>query len=216
MTTAGPAVGVLRTADASGLGAVERELAGLHRAMLRAGGDESRAVRLSVLTLVIACNDDAAAERACEVVAAIAAEHPARALLVTARRDQPDGIEAQLRLECSIRGGPESHVCAEIVQLRVGGAPALHLASVVQPLLLADVPVQLWLAGGPPLEQALAPDSLAIVERVILDSEEYADAAGTLRMCAIAAAGRGARVPLVDLAWLRLVAWREAVARAFD
>src|SRR6202011_5871255 len=95
--------------------------------------------------------------------------HPARALLVTAQRDAPSGIEAELRLQCSLSGGPDNQVCAEIVRLRVGGDPALHLGSVVAPLLLPDVPVHLWVAGAPPLDQALAAETLTLVERLILD-----------------------------------------------
>jgi glucose-6-phosphate dehydrogenase assembly protein OpcA len=216
VTQGGSSAGLVRTAHASGLGAVERELAALHKEMLRAGGDEARAVRLSVVTLVVACVDDAEAERAAEVVSAIAAEHPARALLVTARRDDPPGLEAELRLECSVRGGPSTQVCAEIVRLRVGGEPALHLASVVAPLLIPDVPVHLWLAGAPALDQALAPDTLRMVERLIVDTDAFPDAGAVLRALAGATHHGRPHLPVVDLAWLRMEPWRDLVARAFD
>lgn len=215
MTSTSP-IGVIRTANVSGLGAVERELAEMHKAMLRAGGDATRAVRLSVMTLVIACVDEEEADRAADVVAQIAMEHPARALLVTAHRGGEEGIDADLRLECSVAGGPESQVCAEIVRLRVGGEPAGHLTSIVEPLLLPDVPVRLWLVGGPPLEQAFTETALALVDRIVLDSDAFDDAAGTLRALAAAMRRSQWRLPIADLAWLRLEPWREVIARAFD
>jgi glucose-6-phosphate dehydrogenase assembly protein OpcA len=214
--TDAPPSGVVHAANVSGLGAVERELAAMHKAMLRAGGDTARAVRLSVMTLVVACTDSVAAERAAEVIAAVAAQHPARALLVVARRDDPPGIDAELRLECWAGGGPDNHVCAEIAQLRVGGDPARHLTSIVTPLLLPDVPVRLWIAGAPPLEQALSDDTLELVERIVLDTDMFADAAATVAALADAARPGRPRVVFADLSWLRMEPWREEVARAFD
>ena len=215
MTSTAPS-GVIRAAHVSGLAGVERELGEMHKAMLRAGGDATRAVRLSVMTLVVACIDGAEADRAADVVAQIATEHPARALLVTANRGDDEAIDADLRLECSIAGGPETQVCAEIVRLRVGGAPAAHLTSIVEPLLLPDVPVRLWLAGAPPLEQAFTETALALVDRIVLDSDAFDDAAGTLRALAEAMRRHRWRVPIADLAWLRLEPWREVIARTFD
>lgn len=204
----------LRAAHASGVGAVERELASLHRAMLRAG-DGDRMVRLSVLTLVAACADDEAAEAAAEVVGAIAAEHPARAILLVADPDAPPGVEADLSLRCSAAQGRDQ-VCAETVRLRVGGEAARHLGSVVAPLILPDIPVQLWLVGAPPLEQALSPESLAVCERVVLDSAAYPESVEVLEALAALPEDREGGVRVSDLAWLRIAPWRELVARAFD
>jgi glucose-6-phosphate dehydrogenase assembly protein OpcA len=204
----------LHTAHASGLGAVERELQALHRDRLRQG-DEDRGVRLSVLTLVVACTDAAGADIAAEVVGEVGAEHPARALLLVADRRAPSGIEADLSLQCSVARGPDQ-VCAEIVRLTVGGEAALHLGSVVAPLLVADVPVQLWLCGAPHLAQALAPETLATCERIILDTAAYPDSGEVLgALAAIPAAGAGG-VAISDLAWSRLAGWREVLARAVD
>ncbi|HEY6378022.1 MAG TPA: glucose-6-phosphate dehydrogenase assembly protein OpcA [Candidatus Dormibacteraeota bacterium] len=205
---------LLRTAHASGLAAVERELQALNQARLRQG-DEGRGIRLSVLTLVVACTDARAADMAAEVVAEISAEHPARALLVVADPAAPSGIEADLSLQCSVAQGSDQ-VCAETVRLTAGGEAALHLGSVVAPLLVPDVPVQLWLCGAPDLTQALAPETLAICERIILDSAAYPDPGRVLRRLARIPAGPDGGIPVSDLAWARLAPWRELLARAFD
>jgi glucose-6-phosphate dehydrogenase assembly protein OpcA len=204
----------LHASHASGLSAVERELQALHRARLRFG-DEEHGVRLSVLTLVVACTDAAGADAAADVVMEISAEHPARALLLIAHRGAPSGIEADLSLQCSAARGSEQ-VCAEIVRLTVGGEAALHLSSVVAPLLVPDVPVQLWLHGAPDLTQALAPETLAMCERVILDTAAYPDAAKVLPALAAIAPGPHGEIPVSDLTWARLTTWREVLARELD
>lgn len=205
---------LLRTAHASGLHAVGRELAELHRAMLRSAGDETRAVRLSVLTLVAACRDEAGADSAAEAVEQIAADHPARAIIVVARPEDPAGITADLSLQCSMARGAEQ-VCAEVVRLRVGGEPALHLGSVLIPLLLPDVPVLLWLVGATPYRQALLPETVEVCDQIVLDSDAYDDAAPTLTAIA-EALSRHRSATVSDLAWIRTTPWREQLARAFD
>jgi glucose-6-phosphate dehydrogenase assembly protein OpcA len=205
--------GVIRAGHASGLHAVSRELAELRTTLLRTGG-EARGVRLSVLTLVVACADRESAEAAAEAVERLATEHPTRAIVVVAEPAAPAAIEADLSLSCSVsRGG---QVCVELVRLAVGGESARHLRSVVSPLLLPDVPVHLWLAGAPPLEQALHPDTLELCERLILDSDAYPDPLATLTTLARAVERAPVRPGLGDLAWSRSQPWREQLGRAFD
>ncbi|HEV7466370.1 MAG TPA: glucose-6-phosphate dehydrogenase assembly protein OpcA [Candidatus Dormibacteraeota bacterium] len=205
--------GLLRAQHVSGLHAVTRELAEMRASLLRAG-DDTRSVRLSVLTLVVACADRESAEQAAQVVERTAASHPTRAIVLVADPAAEPRIEADLSLSCSATRGEQ--ICVELVRLEVGGETALHLRSVVSPLLLPDVPVHLWLAGSPPLTQALSPDALELCERLVLDSDAYRDPAATLATLA-RAVQRIRHLPAVgDLAWSRIRSWRELVGRAFD
>lgn len=209
--TAPPA---LQVSHASGLHSVNRVLAEMHREMLRVGGLESGTVRLCVLNLVAACVDQESAELAASAVAHLGAKHPARAIIVIAEAAAGDQIEADLSLQCS--PGDSGQVCAEQVRLRVGGEAALHLASVVTPMLVPDIPVYLWLVGAPPLEQAFGQDTLAVCERLIVDSGAYPDHAGTLRELADQVESVDDAVPVADLAWERTHLWRMLIAQSFD
>src|SRR5258708_22879384 len=127
---------LVRGAHVSTLHALSSELSELHREMLRTGRDEVRPVRMAVLTLVVVCTDDNAADVASGVVHRLAGNHPARAILVVADRNaKPPGVDADLSLECSAAAGADQ-ICAEMVRLTVRCAPALHLISVLTPLLL--------------------------------------------------------------------------------
>ena len=206
---------LIRGGHVSSLHALSAELGELHREMLRVGHDDVRPVRMAVLTLVVVCIDDASADRAAEVVRQLAGNHPARAILVVADRNaQPDGVDADLTLECSAVGGADQ-ICAESVRLMVRGEPALHLTSVVTPLLLPDVPVVLWLAGAPPLDQALHSEVLTVCERIVLDTDAYPDPVKTLHLLANTHRDHG-HLPIGDLAWARLLPWRESLAQGFD
>ena len=212
MSTSAP--GTLSSRHVSGLTAVTSALTDLRRSILKAGADETGGVRLSVLTLVVACADRAAAERAGEALERMAVRHPTRAIVLVGDRDGPGRIEADLSLSCSTTGGGQ--VCMELVRLEVGGESARHLLSVVSPLLLPDVPVHLWVVEASPLTQALSPDALELCERVILDSDAYPDPAATLAAVARVTATVGPVPAIGDLAWRRIRGWRELAGRAFE
>lgn len=205
----------LRTTHLSGLHALQKELAALRQELLRQHGDEGRALRVAVLTLVVACTSDEEADQADAVVDSVVLGHPARVVVVVARPQDDPGVTAQLGLRCSSdRGG--APVCAEVVRLHVGGEAALHLTSVVGPLLLSDVPVVLWVVGAPRLAQALSPRVARLCSRVIVDGDAFADAHAVLSELAVAVTRQTDPTPLADLAWARGAAWREQVARLFD
>lgn len=206
----------LRVSHASGLHAVNRVLAEMHREVLRTGGGvvEGGMVRLSVLNLVAACIDSRGAEMAARAIRRLGTKHPARAVVVLSRPDAPPAIEADL----SVQSSPVSdgQICGELVRLTVDGEAAYHLASVINPLLVADVPVYLWLVGSPPLRQAFGQDAMAICERLILDTGEYPDAPVTLLQLSRELEAVGGAVSLADIAWERLRVWRRLIAESFD
>jgi glucose-6-phosphate dehydrogenase assembly protein OpcA len=204
---------MVRAGHATSLHAVTRELAEMRATLLRAG-DDTRSVRLSVFTLIAACADRESAEQAADVIQRMAVNHPTRAIVLVADPGASTRIEADLSLSCST--APGDQVCVELIRLVVGGEGALHLRSVVSPLLLADVPVHLWLAGAPPLTQALSPDALELCERLIVDSDAYPDPAATLAALAGTVARHRPMPAVGDLAWTRVRSWRELVGRAFD
>ena len=201
---------------ASGLHAVAHHLNRLHQETFRVDGDgPQRSVRLSVLNLVAACITEEDADIAMQTVGNLAQSHPARAIIVIADPDNAnEGIEADLSLQCVAIG--DGQVCAEQVRLSVHGEAAYHLASVVTPLLVPDIPVYLWLVGSPPLRQAFGHDAIAICERLIIDSGGYPDVAQTMSMVAVALGQRGDAVGIADLAWERIRTWREHIAQVCD
>ena len=208
-TTAAPSV--QRHAHVSGLHAVAAALDSLHRDVLRTRGAESNQVRLSVLNIVAACAEARLVEEAVDTVLNVAARHPARAIVVLGDPYGEPMIESDIALRRSDSGAP-----TELVQLEVRGEPARHLASIVQPLLIPDIPVHLWLVGAAPLTQAFRPEAVALCSRIILDTAAYADSAAALRELARRLQEYGSALRLGDIAWERLRPWREAVASAFD
>jgi glucose-6-phosphate dehydrogenase assembly protein OpcA len=200
-----------RHTHVSGLHAVASALDDLHRDAIREAGAESTQVRLSVLNIVAACNDAALIEGAIDSVVTVAERHPARAIVIHADRTRAQMIESDISLRRSPAG---SYI--ELVRLEIGGEPALHLTSIVQPLLIPDIPVHLWVVGAPPLDQAFNADAVSLNDRLILDSAAFDDTTATLQLIAGSLERYGPALQLSDMAWERMRPWREAVAHAFN
>ncbi len=170
--------------------------------------------RASVLNLVVHADEDGEAERASAAMAALAIRHPSRTLLLVTAPDAPtDGLDAMIRTQRTQGPGGQTHLCFEEVRLLARGATALHLSSVVEPLLMSNLPAYLWWLGRPP--RAYDP-LLALCDRLIVDSAEFPDAlTGLAALDACAVAGEK-HVELGDLGWRRIAPWCQLVAQFFD
>jgi glucose-6-phosphate dehydrogenase assembly protein OpcA len=146
-------------------------------------------------------------------MASLASRHPSRTLLLVAAPDAPDGLDATIRTHCAARPSGLGHSCFEQVYLVVRGTTALHLASVVVPLLVSNLPAILWWIGRPPTGHD---PLLELCDRLVVDSDDFPDApAGLAALDACTAAGES-RLELGDLAWRRISPWCQLVAQFFD
>lgn len=185
---------------------VEKELA-----RLRHGSDESGhapRLRTSVMTHM-AWVPERWEEAAMDTLAGLAERHPSRTIVLLPRPDDSrDALDGDVDLRCFVRGGEEREVCSEVIVLALCGRRASAPASVVEPLLVADLPVFLrWRGplpfGAPELEQLVG-----VTDRLVVDSIEWPDAESSYRRLP----ELFDRVAVSDIAWARLQPWREAVA----
>ena len=100
-------------------------------------------------------------------------------------------------------------VCHEQVEVTVGTVHLAHLHSIVDPLVVTDLPTVVWAPHG----HAEGVDALlALVQVVLIDSVAEPDGAAALARATQLAQS----AYVVDLAWLRSTPWRERVSSAFD
>jgi glucose-6-phosphate dehydrogenase assembly protein OpcA len=185
---------------------VERELARLRAASTEPS--QHPKLRTSVMTHM-AWVPERWVEAATETLAGLAERHPSRTILLFPRpNDERDALDAEVDLRCFVRGGEEGEVCSEVISIRLCGRRASAPATVVEPLLVPDLPVFLrWRGecpfGAPELEQLVG-----VADRLIVDSTEWPDPEP--------AYGRVAelvdRIAVSDITWARTEPWRRAVA----
>ena len=139
----------------------------------------------------------------------LADKHPSRTILLVPEPDAGrDAIDATVSMQCFDIPGESRHVCSEVIELHLCGERAAAPASIVEPLLVADLPVFSRWRGRPPFGSRAFEQMLGVVDRLIVDSAEWddvPDAYGWLVECFD-------RTAVSDLAWRRSLHWRASIA----
>ena len=147
---------------------------------------------------------------AIEVLRGLAERHPSRTIVLVPEPDaSPSAIDAELELSLFPLGEDGRSICTETVLLRLRGARAHAPASIVTPLLISDLPVFCRWRGEPPFGLAEFEQLLGVVDRLVVDSEEWEDLPFAFKKLA----GELDRTAISDIAWQRLLPWRAALAR---
>ena len=187
------------------LAEVERELAALREA---GGSKGSPLLRTSVMTH-LAWLPHGWVEKGRKTLAGLGERHPSRTILLLPEpAAAQSAIDAAVHVECFGVETPGIQVCSEVIELRLRGDRTRAPASVVQPLLIFDLPAFLrWrgqpVFGSPELEQLVG-----VSDRLIVDSTEWEDVPGAYPGLA-ALFGRAA---VSDIAWARTSRWRAHLA----
>lgn len=170
--------------------------------------------RNTVMNLIVSASDEERMKAADRVVETVAAGHPLRAIVILRTADRDGEIDAEVTTEAHqlLKGAA---VQREQVVLRVRGDVATHIASLVEPLLVSDVPTYLWWTGNPPLGEAGLRDALDVCDVLIVDSAHFDRPEEALLELAALAERLAGRLGLVDLQWWRQRAWREMLAQFF-
>ena len=187
------------------LGEVEAALAELRGATASSGGPPN--IRTSVMTH-IAWVPDEWREQAQKALAGMAERHPSRTILLGPRPDSKNRIDATVTLECYAVPGSERNICSEIIALELHGMRAKAPASIVEPLLITDLPVFLRWRGEPPWGSPELDQMVALTDRLVVDSTEWED----LPFPYSHLVELFERTAVSDIAWSRTSRWRALLA----
>ena len=181
-------------------------------------GDQERrvAARSSVMNLVVIAGRGEVGERAAAIIDGLTGRHPSRTLIVSpADPDGPSWLDAQVQAHCMLPSDTAPETCSELVYVTCGGESGQHMAGIVAPLLIHDLPVTLWWPGEPHFESRSMRDWLFMADRVIVDAAGWSGD-GLAGLVAMAALPARFQVEVADFALIRQTRWREALASTFD
>jgi len=169
--------------------------------------------RASVLNLIVTVPDAAAADRVVQAMMGLGVRHPSRAIVLVADpRTEGEPIDARISTHCHPTGGASDRICYEEVVLTVRGEAAEHLAGVVAPLLIHDLPTHIWWPGDPPFADPVFDQLVEMGDRLIVDSADFSDLLVGMRRLANLRRQSG----VGDIAWERIGWWQELTAQFFD
>ena len=180
----------------------------LARLRAQSAAEASASLRTSVMTHV-AWVPEPWLERARAALAGMAERHPSRTIILVPDADAGvSRIDAACSLECFTVPDVARNVCSEVIELRLLGARAKAPASIVEPLLIADLPVFLRWRGEPPWGAQELAELVGITDRLIVDSTEWDDVPYPYRRLA----ELFDRAAVSDIAWARTSRWRSLLA----
>jgi glucose-6-phosphate dehydrogenase assembly protein OpcA len=171
--------------------------------------------RNAVLNLIVLMEEPHRRASCTKLVETMAASHPMRALLVHRHGGSEHGVlDAEITTEAHqlVHGFP---VQREQVLLHVRGQAAEHVSSLVEPLLISDLPTYFWWTGSERLDESALVDAVRVSDVLIVDSHFFRDPVAPLLELAAFVGQPDLRIGLADFRWTRLRPWREAVAQVF-
>jgi len=177
---------------------------------------EPVAVRTGVMNLAVVANGAERAAHAASILASLP-RNPSRTLFIVPRDPEgPATFAARLEVFCAVTPrGDGTSACTELLWIDVGGPAAHHLASIVPPLSLHDLPTLLWWDAPVNAAENDVRQLMRGVDRIIVDgATQPGDGLNTMRT--LSAAAENAGVALTDFALLRQGRWRDSIATMFD
>jgi hypothetical protein len=146
-------------------------------------------------------------EAAEDVLSGLAERHPSRTVVLFPQPDADDGLDGDVEIGV-YPAGDGRRICTETIRIRLKGPRASAPASVVQPLLLPDLPAFLRWRGLPPFGAPEFEQLVDVVDRLIIDSTEWPNLPESYeRLPEIFD-----RVAVSDIAWARTSRWRPMLA----
>jgi glucose-6-phosphate dehydrogenase assembly protein OpcA len=136
--------------------------------------------------------------------------HPARTIFLIPEPRRSRGITATTSLQAvQVDGNREAY--AEVVEVRLGGKAVEHPASIVLPLLIADLPVFCRWRGEPAWESGRLAELTGVADRLVVNSSEWRGLPGAYDRLA----GLFDRIAVSDIAFSRTLAWRARLAETW-
>ena len=171
-------------------------------------GSENAAPAVATLNFIVYVDDpdyeDWVLERAIKVVE----KYPARLLVLDAH-----DTSNQANIKCL--AGQGSTVATECVDLAIGGLEPGVIRSLVEELMVPQLPTLLWWSANTLSEQPLLHELMPLASKIVIDSSGDTTDERTLRqLCVFHNANPD--LVLEDLAWMRLAPWRDMIAQFFD
>jgi glucose-6-phosphate dehydrogenase assembly protein OpcA len=183
---------------------VESQLAELRS---EEAADGTADLRTSVMTHVVWAPPKWA-PIALKTLAGLEERHPSRTILLFPEPQRRDGIETTVSMRCFTLAGLSHEVCSEVIELRLGGQRSQAPASIVEPLLISDLPTFCRWRGEPPWGSTELEQLSRVCDRLVVDSSEWRGLPGAYGELA----GLFDRIVVSDIAWGRTREWRGRVA----
>ena len=180
-------------------------------------GTEQVYMRPSTMNVVAVTETAAQAMRTGTVLGLLPDYTPSRSIVLARSADadgeEPYGIDIRIGERTHLQGAAPVRV--EIITIMAPPGNDEVLASIAEPLLVADLPDVVFVPGEPIAANDLVSDLLENADGLLVDTVSSVDTGQTLAFL-VATMYPFEQLGLGDLVWTRIRIWRELVAQFFD
>ncbi len=138
--------------------------------------------------------------------------HPSRTILCTVQDDRHT-IDGFATVSGDVSSGGGVGVLRESVEIALGAVHTAAIATIIDPILIPELPTVVW---SPHCRDDAVEALLPIADAIMIDTDDPVYFDGPSAALARASELLSSRVDVVDLAWLRTIAWRERLAGSFS
>jgi len=171
--------------------------------------------KASLINFAVYSEQPGSLERNTVLIEAVTREHACRAILIAA---QPSEVEAEVRAwitaHCQLSGAGGKSVCSEQVSFALAGRLRDALRNVVFAHLESDLPLVFFWQGD--FSERWEPHLYRRIDRLVVDSTTWTDAEEQVERLRAAWRDSGSHFVVLDVAWMRIFPFRQALAGAFD
>lgn len=138
--------------------------------------------------------------------------HPSRTILCTIEDDRRT-IDGYARVSGDVAATGGVGVLRESVEIALGAVHAGRIDTIIDPILISELPTVVW---SPHNRDEAVEALLPLADVILIDTDDPVFFDGPGAALARAADLLESNVDIVDLAWLRTIAWRERLAGSFS
>ncbi|BAQ63517.1 glucose-6-phosphate dehydrogenase assembly protein OpcA [Geminocystis sp. NIES-3709] len=145
---------------------------------------------------------------------AIASINPCRIITLCPTTGKDEGVKAQVSAYCPVnKRSANSLICCEYITVTGVSSAFERVGGVISELMIPELPKFMWWKAGIDEDYPLFQRLLSECDRLIVDSSTFVRPEEELLKI-----GKllDKDIPLIDLNWARLSAWKELTAEAFD
>lgn len=170
--------------------------------------------RASLINLAIYSETVDRIDQNTRLIQELTREHACRSLLIVSQPGGDRKVRSWVQAHCNIGSEGEKAVCSEQISFLLCGGSADLVRNVVFAHLDADLPLIFWWQGE--LSEIFENRLYSRIDRLIVDSRDWADPATQFLRLVDAAQENGSGYVVHDMAFTQSNQLREAVAVCFD
>lgn len=189
-----------------------KDLRNLWSELGRDSADTGGVLRACGMTLVVVADGAADSEELRHTLGVLMHDHPARAIVLYLK-DHDGDLDANVFSQCWMPFGRHQQICAEGIEITASASELSHVAQLLLPLIVSDLPAVLWCLCPRVFSGGAFDPLLPLVQKIIVDSATASDPQAAIH--AIRDLRQKGRL-VADLAWTKLTGLRELMASLFD